>query len=279
MAEVELDYVLPPADLQPYVTTFYRFRVPAPIKFDELERAQIAQVRWQLTSGRAWYHFADGREQEAPPYHLLGPTTGATRMCVEGPVFGFGMGLTPVGWAALLRSDASALADTVTDAVTLFGDGMAEAAIQLRADGGAAAMTAAVEPFVRRLLHGGDPGTLAFVRAVDDWLAGDASPVLEALVEATRLSRRQVERRCNALYGAPPKLLARKYRALRAAVQLASGSEEVEGFYDQSHMIREVKEFTGLTPRGMRTPGDLARITIEHRRALVGLVPRMVSET
>lgn len=278
MSAMEIEYTLPSPELRPYITTFYRFSADVP-HLDEMERAQIAQLRWRLTPGDCFYHFADGRCQSSVNYHLLGPTTGATRVCADGPVFGFGMGLTPAGWAALLRSDASALADTVTDAVTVLGDGVADAAIQLRSDRGAAEMAASVEPFVCRLLHGGDTGTLAFVRAVDDWLAGAASPCLEALVAATGLSRRQVERRCNALYGAPPKLLARKYRALRAAVQIASGSDKVDGFYDQSHMIREVKEFTGLTPRRMKAPGELARITIEHRRALAGLVPPIVSAT
>ena len=86
------------------------------------------------------------------------------------------------------------------------------------------------------------------------WLAASDSPDLDDLVGATGISRRQVERKCNALYGAPPKLLARKYRALRAAVALASGDASLDevidrGFYDQSHLIREVKHFTGLTPR------------------------------
>ena len=61
-------------------------------------------------------------------------------------------------------------------------------------------------------------------------------------------------RRCNAYYGSPPKLLARKYRALRASIALAKGGSNSEaladgGFYDQSHFIREIKAFTGVTPR------------------------------
>jgi AraC-like DNA-binding protein len=68
---------------------------------------------------------------------------------------------------------------------------------------------------------------------------------------------------------------------LRAAVIMASGGVgAAEGFYDQSHMIREVKQFTGLTPRRMREePGVLARLTISQRRALEGRVPRLISET
>ena len=280
MDGVELDYHLPADELSPFVTLFYRFRVPAPA-FDDVERAQSPQLRWRLSPGGASYHFCDGTRADAPPAHVLGPTTGPSRTCVAGPVFVFGLGLTPAGWAALMGSDASAMADRVVCAAALFGEAVSEAAIPLRADGGVAAMAASVAPLLRRLFASRrDPAIFAFVRAVDAWLAGSPSPCLDALVAATGLCRRQVERRCNALYGAPPKLLARKYRALRAAVQLASGETEADGFYDQSHMIREVKQFTGLTPRRLRDArGELARLTIAQRRALGGLVHPTVSET
>ena len=126
---------------------------------------------------------------------------------------------------------------------------------------------------------------LAFVRQVDSWLASCDSPEIGELVATTGLSRRQVERKCNALYGAPPKLLARKYRALRAAVALASGASSTDdvvdrGFYDQSHMIREIKQFTGLTPRQIKAdPPLLSRLTIAQRHALGGQVNPLISDT
>lgn len=280
MTDVELDYLVPTADMQPFVTLFYRFRV-ASDTFDDVERAQRAQLRWRLSPRDAAYRFCDGTRQDAPPYHVMGPTTGPTRATAAGPVFVFGLGLTPAGWCALMGSDASALCNRCVDSVALLGDEVAETAIGLRADGGLPAMVSAVEPLLRRLFaRGGQRTTLDFVREVDGWLAGSASPALDDLLATTGLSRRQAERRCKALYGAPPKLLARKYRALRAAVLLASGGEEPDGFYDQSHLIREVKQFTGLTPRRLRQdPGLLASLTITQRRALVGQVPATVSET
>ena len=279
MAGVELDYVPPPADLQPFVTSLYRFRADVPL-FEDVERAQIAQLRFRLSPGAASYRFPDGARQEAPPFHLLGPTTGPTSARAAGPVFLFGLGLTPAGWQALLGSDASAMVNRVIDTTALFGPVVAEAAIGLRADGGVATMAASVAPLLRRLFQPGQQATLGFCRAVDDWLADAPSPAIETLIVATGLSRRQVERRCNALYGVPPKLLARRYRALRAAVALASGGPVPEGFYDQSHLIREVKQFTGLTPRRLREdPGLLARLTIAQRTALAGKVHRVVSET
>ena len=279
MSALELEFTVPPAELAPFVTLFYRFRCPT--DFDDVERAGVAQLRFRLSPGPARYHFADGSMQHAPPFHVVGPTTGPTRACATGPVWVFGMGLHPAGWAALIGGDASAMANRCTCALALFGDEVAEAAIGLRGAADAQGMVAAIAPWLRRRLVDGQHGVLAFVRAVDAWLASAPAPRLDALLAATGLSRRQVERRCNTLYGAPPKQVARKIRALRAAVAMASDrAHEPTGFYDQSHMIREVKHFTGLTPKRMREePGALAAITIAHRRALEGQVGPLISET
>ena len=52
------------------------------------------------------------------------------------------------------------------------------------------------------------------------------------------------------------------------------------GFYDQSHLIREVKQFTGLTPRQLRAqPSVLERMTMAQRGAPGGRVSPLISET
>ncbi|MES2096506.1 MAG: helix-turn-helix domain-containing protein [Pseudomonadota bacterium] len=96
-----------------------------------------------------------------------------------------------------------------------------------------------------------------FARIVDEWLQSRPAPLVSALVAGSRLSLRQLERKCNALYGKSPKVLAREARALRAASEIAlnphAGYDVVEfGFYDQAHMIREIKHFTGTTPGRIR---------------------------
>lgn len=97
-----------------------------------------------------------------------------------------------------------------------------------------------------------------FMRRIDRWLGMHPVPSLDALLAATGLSRRHVERKCKALYGMSPKTLARKVRALRAAASIARTSDLRDdffayGFYDQPHMIREVKHFTGMTPGQIRS--------------------------
>lgn len=282
---IQLDYAVPSPALADYVTLFYWFRADVPA-FEDVERADHAQLRFRLTPGGAEYRFADGDVQAVADAHIVGPTTGAFHVKATGPVEVFGAGITPAGWAALVGTDASAAINRALNVADLFGTTGAEYIIErLRAAPDLAAKTACCEELMLKALGGGQPRTLEFVHIVDAWLSGGASPEIDALVAATGLSRRQVERKCRALYGAPPKLLARKYRALRAAVALVadhvSFDEAVDrGFYDQSHMIREIKQFTGMTPGQMRDePGILAQLTIAHRYALAGKVHPLISGT
>lgn len=283
MTGVALDYAVPTGRVAELITLWYFFQADIP-QFSDTERADHAQLRFRLTPGGARYRFADGREQLAADLHVIGPTSGAFHVEAAGPVVVFGAGVTPAGWAALIGTDASTLLDRTVDAELLFGAEIQEVAAALAAAApDLAAMQAVAEAFV--LAHDArDEGVTGFMRAVDDWLAGHPSPSIPDLVAATGLSRRQVERRCNALYGAPPKLLARKYRALRAAVAMwAHDEHEAElrdGFYDQSHLIREVKQFTGLTPKMVaEQPSLLQQLTMSRRRALGGKVGPIISDT
>ena len=285
MADIELDYAVPAADLSDYITLFYNFRADVPL-FEDTERADHAQLRFRLSPGGAEYRFPDGSVQQSSDIHVIGPTSGA--MCVRaiGPVAVFGMGLTAAGWAAMMGNDASAMLNRVVDPVGLFkGNLLHAAATALREADRITDRVAIAEPLMRELMRGGHRATASFMHQVDGWLAANTSPDVADLVAETGLSRRQVERRCKALYGAPPKLLARKYRALRAAVALATDGDDVNdaigrGFYDQSHLIREVKQFTGLTPRQIKAePTILAQLTIVQRHALGGQVHPLISET
>ncbi|QNA84517.1 helix-turn-helix transcriptional regulator [Sphingomonas sp. So64.6b] len=285
MSDIQLDYAVPAADLTDYITLFYHFRADVPV-FEDSERADHAQFRIRLSPGDAEYRFPDGSIQSVPDFHVIGPTSGAMQVRAKGPLLVFGMGVTAAGWAAMIGSEASSVLNRAIDANGLFGAArLRTAADAMRAASDVPARVAIGEALVRELVCGGHEQACQFVRQVDGWLAASPSPEMDDLVATTGLSRRQVERKCNAMYGAPPKLLARKYRALRAAVALASDNEDVDdviarGFYDQSHLIREVKQFTGLTPRQIKAePGILQRLTMRQRTALDGQVSPLISGT
>lgn len=285
MDDVQLDYRVPSPAVAPYVTVFYQFRCDRP-SFDDIERADHAQLRFRLLPGTATYCFPGGAEQESTDSHIVGPTSGAIRSRAMGPVLMFGMGVTPAGWAAMMRSDASTMLNRMIDAETLLGVRRIRKANQALVDAATIDERVAIgEALVLELVASGDAGAAGFVATVDGWLAGSPSPEMDRLVTACGLSRRQVERKCKAFYGAPPKVLARKYRALRAAVALVTRDLTTDdlldrGFYDQSHLIREVKQFTGLTPRQIKAePTLLAQLTIGGRTQLEGRVGLLIADT
>ena len=281
MVAVSLDYAAPDAALKEFVSVFYDFRADVPL-FEDDDRADLAQIRFQL-KGRGIYRFADGHEQEGPEIQIVGPTMGVTHIRVEGPAEVFGAGLLPAGWGAMIALDASTVTNRVIDATELFGRDLRGVADQLRTADSLEARVAIGNDLIHDLVRRGSEKPRWFTRTVDEWLESSFSPEVDDLVAATRLSRRQVERLCKRLYGCPPKLLSRKYRALRAAVILAKGEASIaellaQGFYDQSHCIREIKRFTGVTPARMQGGlNELTRLTMK-RTEFAGQVAPLVAE-
>ncbi len=282
MTAISLDYAMPDEKLRDHLSVFYEFRADVPV-FEDVERADLAQVRFILAGDGGEYRFADGTVQKAPRIQILGPTTGPTGVRICGPVHMFGAGLLPAGWAAMLDFEASLLVNRVIDATEIFGKALYQRLDQFRATTTIEEKVVIGTEIARQLIDRGHNAAFEFARVVDDWLADSPSPDLETLVAVTALSRRQVERKCKAVYGLPPKMLARKYRALRAAISLAKHEMDVHelvdhGFYDQSHFIREIKYFTGVTPRVISEDlPTLATLTLK-RTELKGLSP-LVTKT
>ncbi len=272
---VTLDYAMPPEDLRAHLSVFYEFRADVPV-FEDVDKADLAQFRVTL-AGEGEYRFADGHVQRVPKIQIVGPTTGPTHISMRGPVHSIGVGLLPAGWGTLLDFEASLLVNRVVDATELFGDDVRGAPEALAACATFDERVMLGSALARKLIVRGRSTAFDFTRVVDDWLASP-HPEVDDLVRATGLSRRQVERRCNAYYGSPPKLLARKYRALKATIAMARGQSNADalsdgGFYDQSHFIREIKAFTGVTPTRIHDDlPTLATLTLK-RSAFAELGP------
>jgi len=242
-------------------------------------RADFAQIRFMLT-GVGIYHFSDGRTVPTPEACLLGPTSMATHFDVAGPMQVVGVTVLPLGWAALRAGDADSAADDAFDLSVRFGPGWRDLLLLLRTIEDPVKASDAFWTFLRGQLHPVSESERRFVAETDRWLADEQSPRVDALQDATGLSARQLARWCNRLYGAPPKYLARKYRALRCAQVLAREEldwSDVSGdaFYDQSHFIREIKHFTGLTPTELRERASIVIRLSMDRAAIKGDIARL----
>lgn len=279
-APIGLRYTAPSPFLRSVISSYYCFHADLPF-FSDLMRADLPQLRF-MVSGNGHYVFGNGGRMASPSVALIGSTFGSTRFEAQGPLFVIGVGMLPSGWAALVREDASSHADRVEDATDLFGGVMNDALDQMREARSAEACFAIVDRVMRILFARMGEPPLWFTRMTDQWLSEHASPEVDQLIHAVGMSSRQVERLARRIYGAPPKLLARKYRALKAASSIASirgGWRDITGdvFADQSHFIREIKQFTGQTPTQLVVdPSPVTRLTL-GRRELADILPALTA--
>lgn len=278
----ELQYYPPDPDLAEMVSSFYYFRVDLPI-LDEYERADRPQFRF-MSATEGEYVFPDGYRFRAGKATIVGPTSGSVRAIGRGPICVHGFGLMPAGWATLMGEHAGKLTDRAIDAADLFGGWIDEVSEALNAATNGEERLIILNNFVREILKSNEPAPVWFTRTVDQWLTESPSPQVPDLVDATGMSIRSVERMTKHYYGLPPRMLARKYRAVRAASALARGealdeAQLGDAFYDQSHLIREMKRFAGATPGQLAKPTLYTEATTRGRKQLTGKVSPLVSDT
>jgi AraC-like DNA-binding protein len=272
---IGLRYYVPAPSLRSVVSSYYIFHADLP-HYTDVMRADLPQLRF-VVRGSAIYDFLDGRRVPAPRISLLGPTFGAYRFDATGPLLVLGIGLQPAGWGTLIREDASVYANRIEDAEPLFGEILLRVLGVLEGMDRHPDMIAVADQLMGALMMRVPEPNFWFTSLTDQWLASSRSPEVDALIGQIGMSTRQVERLAKRTYGAPPKLLARKYRALRTAAQLSKGAQswtDVAGdiFSDQSHFIREFRQFVGVTPNQLvARPPLVMRLSLERRRAIQAL--------
>lgn len=280
---IEVQYEAPDGRLAALISSFYRLDFSG-TGFSELERADRAQFRFQLL-GQGEYHFGSGEVAPTYPVTVIGPTTAPVTSTAQTSLSIFGWGMTTAGWAALMGSEAANHMDRAFDARLIFGDWIMQVRDELIAAGDFVEQIELGCIAAESVFRFKDSAPFEFTAKVDDWLTSDADPDVDLLAASTGLSQRQLERMTKRHYGMSPKRLARKYRALKAAQLLAHGDSLDDAglglaFYDQSHLIREVKQFTGLTPSQLRNGlSELTRRTMDGRRSLGGKVSPLISES
>ncbi|MCS6987369.1 MAG: AraC family transcriptional regulator [Sphingomonadaceae bacterium] len=264
-------YFPPAPALKGFVSSYYLFEVRAPFVRDVM-RAETAQIRFVL-EGRGAIGYGDGAWGPMPRASIAGPSLSASRFEIYGPFRLWGVGLTPAGWAALIGEEADRYADRVVEL-----DGLAPALVlsvwaELAEASGPDVWVAATDRLLSALARRARPVPFWLTRTTDRWLTEHDDPDVNRLVAELGMSNRQVERLVRRHYGASPKLIARKFRALKAAVRLGldpeGGWQAAAGcaFYDQSHFIREFRRFVGLTPGRFlaRDPSMVSHLTIAER--------------
>jgi AraC-like DNA-binding protein len=259
---LQIELIAPPEKAAGFATTFYRVRC-AERHIRDVQPSSIGFLVL-LGKGEGTISFLDGRSEQGPAFTLVTPTSAATTIQMEGPWDAFGAMLSPVGWASLTGLSAAAHSNRVWAAVDAVRAPLAAAGDEILRNYDRLTDTEKAAILAHGMAEAAGPlpsRHVDFIRTVADWLAQSLSPLLDDLVERSGYSPRQVQRLCERYFGLAPGTLIRKYRALRAAVLLSRSdlSEEdlsaiQDHFYDQSHMIREIRIFAGRTPARIADP-------------------------
>jgi AraC-like DNA-binding protein len=280
---MKLDYAAPPADLAEFISAFYLFEGDDGA-VDDIERASVAQFRLTY-SGEGAILYDGEAPQVIPPVSIMGPRLRSSRIIGSGTkIKVFGFGILPAGWAISTGLGADQFVNRVVPIETVFGSAADTLVAQLAELDDLESMVVTSVGLARAHFAEAKSGPLTFIRALNAWLESSLDPAVEDLAAAAGLSRRQAERLAKKYCGAPPKYLARMYRALRAANAIANDHQDwqdfiSDAFYDQSHFIREIKYFTGLTPSGVRDHHSRLTQLVFGRHQLTGAVSSLVADS
>lgn len=248
----------PPAALVPFVTHVYFFQCEE-VRLTDQMPAALGQLLF-LLKGSANLQFQDGHTVPAKGATIVGPGLGAAEFTFEGPFYHLGFALSPLGFVALTGQPANQYADRAVPASELFGleiETLAQAITAGFAEG-TMRLSQIVDEVAHFLLPRLRPipnSHIQMIQTVIRWISSDFDPDVEQLYTKLDMSRSTAARLITRFFGCAPKLLMRKYRALRAATIMIDPnataemrSQVVSTFYDQPHMIREIRQFAGRTP-------------------------------
>lgn len=255
----QFEFVPAPAPLSPYLNSLYVLKVGKD-GLDETLPAYSGQLLL-VARGGGEMDFGHGAETAPKNGFFIGPLSSAARFRINGPALIVGASFNFHGWAAIAQSPVAESGDRLIPLAELFGE---EAAAELVAitkavRSGKAETGEALDTLAAVLASKAAPLAPAHIEVIEvtyRWLSSSLNPATDSLYRKLDLSDRQAQRLVKRFFGLPPSRLKRRFRAIRAATLLADHkldaairNEIFDAFYDQAHLIREIREFTGRTPR------------------------------
>ena len=261
----QFTFVPAPADLAPYVNSLYVWR-SEPGDLNDALPAYSAQMA-SFAEGEARMAFDDGQIGETSDSFFLAPLCQARQFHVRGPAVLFGVSINFRGWAALSGLSVHDYHDQFLSSEVVLGETLAEEFATLaprwrKGELDEQAYLDAMADIVRRGISALSQSHLQVIDRTLEWLSSSFRPDLEDLYETLPYSKRQVQRLVAQFFGQSPVRLVRRYRAVRAATLLSLPAlpDEIEAdihaaFYDQAHLIKELRFFTGRTPKRLLPDG------------------------
>ena len=197
---------------------------------------------------------------------LFGPTDRAAAVTSTGPSRIAGIGFTPLGWNRFIALPADQLANRIKPLdreFGLHGDDWRAAVIAL-GDDDDAILDQFDATLTVRLASTTAPDAVTL--RLDEVLRGNPRDVAE-FAALMAMSPRTLSRYCARVFGFAPKRLLRRQRFMDTLGQVRTQPDAKfialldERYFDQSHFIRDFREFMGMTPREfLARPRDIFQV-------------------
>lgn len=238
------------------MTTYYYTEVVArpdePFVEDRLH-PEWANLRF-VGQGRAQCSIGDAPFEEVPEFSVVGPT--ACSPCFRmGSGRSWGIGLLPLGWAALFAARASDYADRVVDGLSdpAFAAFRPLANALAQSSGDFAEELALIETHMEAIALR-QTTDMPAIQRVSSALVDPTIAMVSELADRAGMNIRSLERLSKRGFGFTPKLLLRRQRFLRSLAQFMLDpslkwlSTLDEQYHDQAHFVRDFKRFMGMGP-------------------------------
>ncbi len=260
--QFKLEIIAPPADSAAPINTFYVIETQD-ARIEEIVPAYSAQLVVMIR-GRLIVDRPDDAPVEAGTIALNAPQLKATPCVLEGPALLIGASLTQIGWQALANLPADTVHDRLLPADTVFSAGQIAALEAAAAECAAGRLTvhdlsAQIAAMLAEPRFALRPDHVAVIEALMRWLGSGFDPALEDLYATAGSSPRQLQRLSRRYFGVPPAQLLKRFRAIRAAMVLANPALPdalrdgmLASFFDQAHLIHDIRRYTGRTPTQLR---------------------------
>lgn len=267
---MQFQYFRPHEDIRKLVSSYYDVVVADNIS--DIMRAEIANLRFVIRGqvstdmNGVEEHYRQGSTLFCGPTHKWSHVRFAPDTCV------FGAAITPLGWTRLFDVDAHQLADRLVPLDPYVGSSALPLMANVFDAPDAAHRVRAANTLFAAMVDPRKRINEDFLNQITEWITCPDPNELATLISEMNLSQRQIERLSKKYFGSAPKLLHRKFRALHSANRLTwQGLTDWQdiattAYSDQSHFIREFKQFNGRTPSEfIKGAHILVRMTLEQR--------------
>ncbi len=245
------------------VHAFYVVRTE-PEKIADTMPAYSAQLL-VFIAGQGALHPEEGGSHPLGGVCATTPQLKACDFTLEGPVTIVGASLTPLGWAALTSIPVDELNNRTLPGSRILPQEevtQLEALARLCRDGKGQPdqLCDAITQMLSARRDALNSSHVRFVEDVMSWLSSDLNPSVQTLYDNIAMSERTAQRMCRRYFGVAPSHLIKRFRAIRAAMLLANPDlssdkrEEIQdAYFDQAHLIRDIRRYTGRTPGELHT--------------------------